>query len=281
MKKLITLLILFVGMVSSVSATDYVVAGVAAIANGHEWDNDASDNVMSEADTDHYYLVVRNCNLYAPTGEYENKYTWQVVKKGTWDDYKTGTYDLKVSENGTYTLIFIVTISTKNLEVIPVKNLTLSNNYGENNTWNCDNSSFYFSYSGGTKWTIDVNSSDVSKSWRFRIWTSGIKYWDGWHNIAASEEGQSISIASSSDAAYAENDTDNSWEVPFPSYAFDKYTISAEYDVINSKWVVSADAYISKTVNKAQKWATLGCDGAALDLSGLAAKSITAYPIYH
>ena len=277
MKKLITLLLVLTGMVSTANATDYVVAGVSAIANGHEWDNNAADNLMSRADDDHYYLVVHNCTLYRPTNEYANKYAWQVTEKGTWDGFKTSTYDLQISEDGTYSLIFIVKISTKELNVVPVKNLTLSNNYGSNNTWNGDNSSFYFTYSNGTKWTIDINSSDVTKSWRFRVWTSGILYWNGWHNIAATSEGEQLALGTSSNASYSANDTNNSWEVEYPSYSFNKYTISAEYDVINQNWVVSADAYISKTVVASNKYATLGCS-AALDLSGLPA-TVTAYPL--
>ena len=281
MKKLLLLLLVFTGMVSTASATDYVVAGVSAIANGKEWDNNASENVMTAADANHYYLVVHNCNLYAPTNEYPNKYTWQVVEKGTWDGFKTSTYDVTISEDGTYTLIFIVNISTGDLNVVPVKNLTLSNNYGSNNTWNTDNSSFYFSYVNGTKWAIDIDANDVSADWRFRIWTSGILSWDGWHNIAASSEGESLAIASNDDGDYAANDTDNSWEVKYPSYSFDKYTISIEYDVVNLKWVVSADAYISKTLPVSENGIYYGTFGseANVDFSGLSdltAQKITA-----
>lgn len=276
MKKLLLLCLVLFGGVMQMSATDYVVAGVSAIANGHEWDYNANDNIMTHKDGDWYYLVVENCVLYKPTNEYANEYNWQVVEKGTWEGFKTNVYGLKVSEDGTYTLIFRVNVKTKEQDVIPIKNLTLSNNYGNNNTWNTDNPSFHFTYSEGTKWTIDVNSNALSSSWRFRIWTSGIKNWDGWHNIAPSAEGSSLNLATNADASYAENNTDHCWEVGYPSYPFSKYTISAEYDVVAGKWVVRADAYISKTVVN-NDYATLGCS-VPLDITSLPT-GITAYTL--
>ena len=242
-KKLILLLLVVCGGVSA-NATDYVLAGVSDIANGEQWNNNASQNVLTMADANHYYLVVNNCNLNKDT-----KYSWQIVEKGTWN-IKARWDEYYVSESGKYTMIFIFNSSENTTTAIPVQNLTLSNNYGSNNTWNQDNSSFYFQYKEKTKWSIDIDASLVSSAWRFRVWTSGVKAGDGWHNIAANSEGQVLNIGESSNANYAPNDTNNSWEIAFPSYSFNKYTISIEYDVINYQWIVSADAFISPNLTK-------------------------------
>lgn len=252
MKKIFTLLLALAGVVSTASATEYVLAGSSAIANGQEWNNNADVNKMILADATHYYIVVQNCDLSTGT-----KYSWQIVEKGTWN-ITARWDDYYVSEDGTYTMIFIYN-TDGTTRVIPVKNLTLSNNYGSNNTWNVDNSSFYFTYSKGTTWTINVDAKDVSSAWRFRIWTSGISSTDTWHNIAADSEGEALAFATDDDAAYANNSTTNSWEVAYPSsYAFDHYTISVKYDVVNYKWIVRADACIAKTANGTNAGTKLG-----------------------
>lgn len=89
-----------------------------------------------------------------------------------------------------------------------------------------------------------------------------------------------IDIPGSSTSYYQAASTDWVWKVSVPSYDYEKIVFTAQYvNESGYKWKISADAYISKTVYKANKYATLGCDGAALDLSGLAAKNITAYPL--
>lgn len=275
MKKLILMLFLVVGGVMSAGATDYVLAGPSAIANGLEWNNSADVNKLQYVDDDIYYIVVDNCNLYTGTN-----YNWQIVEKGTWNKIAQWN-EFYVSESGVYTMIYIFKNKVGEISTtcIPVKNLTLSNNYTSTPSWNEDNSDFYFTHiAGTTKWTFEIDAADVSDSWRFRVWTSGIYTGDGWHNIAANAEGTSLNFATNSDAAYAANDTNNSWEVTYPDFPFEKYIISMDYDVLNYKWVVRADAYISKTVSGENQYATIGAP-VPLDLSVVAASGVTAYKL--
>ena len=51
-----------------------------------------------------------------------------------------------------------------------------------------------------------------------------------------------------------------------------------DYDVLNYKWVVRADAYISKTVSRDNQYATIGAP-VPLDLSVVAESGVTAYTL--
>lgn len=274
--------LVIVGGVMTANADDWVVVGPSDVVNGsNDWNTSIVANKMIKADDNHYYLVVQGCDL---TASDVNNYSFKIVpyrEDNSWESPQYpgsgvgDNYGFRISDNGTYTLIYTIDFSndSPSLKVVPVKDLTLSNNISEANaTWNTDNQSYHFSYVEGTTWSIDVNSANVSGDWEFRIWTNGILGWDGWHNIAASSQGESLAIGSTVDASYASDDTNNSWKVSYPSYSFKKYTISIEYDVINYKWIVSADAYISPLLSK--EYGTFSV-AAPLDFSK--ATGLTAY----
>ena len=285
MKKLVTLLILFVGMVSSVMATDYIVSGVAAITkNGHEWWWEDNANKLVETTTSGIYtLVVEGCALTEDTD-----YGFKVkVNENAWNDgttFPADPYVINVPYTGTYTLTYFVDIANEKIRVVasPMLRWSLGGDGSGNWDWLYDSGSF-FTKTGDFTWTFDVPYATFTSDFSFRIYS-------GVFQLSAFPNGQDKVLTYGGDvisSAYIQTKEDAtwSWKLIKPSYAFEKVRITATYDPFfdavdgNGQWDVKADAYISKTVNKAQKWATLGCDGAALDLSGLAAKSITAYPL--
>lgn len=72
--------------------------------------------------------------------------------------------------------------------------------------------------------------------------------------------------------------TYNNWKITLPSFDFEKIVITANYITEDGvyKWEVSADAYITKTVDGEKQYATLGC---SVPLEIIESNDVTAYPL--
>lgn len=120
MKKLITLLILFVGMVSSASAQKWVVAGSAELC-GSSWAPTDDANKMTSDDGTNYSITYYNI----VAGNYEFK-----VTNGTWDEaYPVGgsesNYKLTVSSLSKVTITFNSSTKTVNATQEPLSRKAL------------------------------------------------------------------------------------------------------------------------------------------------------------
>ena len=286
MKKIITLLILFVGMVSTVSATDYVIAGDKAITGTESWDNNNDALTMDEiGETGVYYLKIDNVS-------FPNKnvyYNCAPLIKGTWtrpfenaDEGREGgwIYGVQVdyAETGNlYTLYFYLDPTNKKFDILATPMLRSNAGGTERYDWTYDPSSD-FTQDDEYNWHFDIPYSDVQSTMQFHVFCKlNYRTFHTWNESGATE----ISLPSLVNGYFGTCDADNKhrWEFSKPSYLFEKIRISLTYSLNDYNFSMKVTPYVTKTVNKAQKWATLGCDGAALDLSGLAAKSITAYPL--
>ncbi len=285
-KYLLMMTLALLGGVTQVKATDYIVAGDATVVNGSDsWSNTKAENKMIEVNSNQFYLIVENCELVAGAN-----YAFKVVPNGSWSPtYPSGNYDFTVNKDGTYTIIYTFYYNADDdytVNVVPVLNLTLSNNYNGADIWDIYNSAAVFSHVAGTnKWTLDLPASATTTDyWYFRIFKDGLLTWnsnEGKNKIIPNTNDQELTIGGNADAnTWIGTDT-RSWKVPYLAYPYDHYTITAEYNIAEryaNNWKVSVNAYISKTVSGTYHYATLGAPTATpLDLSGLAAKGIVAY----
>ena len=251
------MLLVLVGGVMTVQAKDWVVVGNAAIINGTtEWNTSIVDNKLIQIDDTHFYLIIDGCTLTASSS---NNYSFKIAEykaDASWGERYPGNgegdnYTFRVSSDGDYTLIYTFETTNHSIGVIPVKKMTLSNNYNGANTWDSDNSSYYLTRVSNTaKWTIDLPSAEGASDWYFRIFNSGVLGWlgdEGKTKLQPSESDQLLTLGGQSDETELRSDT-KSWKIEYPSYDFDHFTITAEYNLVNRKWEVSADAYISKTL---------------------------------
>ena len=76
----------------------------------------------------------------------------------------------------------------------------------------------------------------------------------------------------------ASGESNKTWFVYVPSYDYEKIVLTASYIKVDGdyKWQVSADAYVTKTVNGEYQYATLGCP---VPLEIVEDNSVTAYPL--
>ena len=101
MKKLVTLLILFVGMVSSVSADGYTtfeVGGEAALTGS---ESDWEKITLTDKDGDGVYTYITTQSLVGGTA-YEYKY----ILDDNWDTANSGNRTFSVQATGSYKITF-------------------------------------------------------------------------------------------------------------------------------------------------------------------------------
>lgn len=280
MKKIITLLLALAGMVSTASA-DWYVTGDATIVNGAAWNGTSTaTNKMKLVSGTTYVLAVENKSITKNIDYYFK------ITDGT-NEYPSSAYDgsykINLTESATYTIVFYFDSSSHNIRVIvtPMLRWDLGNNGSGNWSWAYEESSM-FTKSGDCTWTYELSPAKFTKDTSFRIYSSLF-------GKSAYPSGQDLIVTYGDDvipsAYFNDGSTSWSWKLEKPNYTFEKVIITAVYkpfDTTNSadygQWDVSADCYISKTVENDNVYATLGCSD-ALDLSGLAAEGITAYPL--
>ena len=78
--------------------------------------------------------------------------------------------------------------------------------------------------------------------------------------IHPKENNALLDMGSSTTNYYQAESTQWVWKIQVPTYDFEKIVLTAEYGQINGyQWKISADAYITKTVSAENKYATFGC----------------------
>ena len=109
MKKLYTLIALFVLAVMSTHATTYTVAGVTAILNDgtSSWDPAATANDMTSSDGNIYTLTVKGKNLEA------KGYEWKIVEDHAWTKSypQSGNNTLTIKETAKYDITYTLNLS--------------------------------------------------------------------------------------------------------------------------------------------------------------------------
>ena len=287
MKKLITLLLVLTGAVCSANATDYYVLGASQITNGNAWTKvDATK--MSTTDNIHYYYVANNCELTAASSndDVTNVYNFQIQSTdGTWGEFR-GDWSIRVKDSGVYTIVILFDNSqgeNANKVLTPILVKTLSLNSTFDGVWNATSNTYSFSHSDGSlKWTLDIPSSSVTASeYWYSFFNDGNYYWNNWYyEIFPGTNETVVGLGNSTNGNYESqnNRSNRSFKLNQPSFTYNHLTFTLEYDVINYCWNVKTDAYISKEITAANQYATVGCS-VPLDLSGLAAEGVTAYPL--
>lgn len=270
MKKLLLLALVALGGVMNASATDYYVAGTKDNVNGDvEWSNTSDVNKMIAVDENHYYLVVESCELTK-----DETYKFKVTPYNDWGTtYPESNYEFSVDKAGTYTLIYTFDNSSKAVNVVPVLNMTLSNNYNGADIWDTYNANGKFSHEAGTyKWTLDLPAtSTTAGDWYFRIFKDGLLSWnstEGKNKIVPNDSNKELSLGGDADANAWIGSNTRSWKVAYPDFAYDHMTITAEYNIVSqyaNNWKISVDCYISKTISS-EGYATFG-SAAAVDFS--------------
>lgn len=251
MKKILTLLLLFVGMVSTASATDYIISGNRAILNGNHtsdyWWEDPDNTLIETTTSGIYTLVVENCHLIAGTD-----YGFKVkVYENAWNDNTTfpgNPYEISVPYDGNYTIIYFVDIANKNIRVIatPMLRNSLANNWDK-----VYQPEYNLTKNGDFTWTFELSGDDFTNDFSFRLFSAVF-------SKSAYPNGQDIAVSYGGDAvssAYfnTPSSTNWSWKLVKPSYDFDKVVITAVYNPFANNdfgtWEVSADAYVPVTMN--------------------------------
>ena len=95
---------------------------------------------------------------------------------------------------------------------------------------------------------------------RFRIYNFG-------NQLYPNTSGKKVVIAGSGVTEITNGSSDNYFSIDKPAYTYDHITVTAAYNTSTSKWTVSADAYIAKEVGT-NLVATFG-SGADVDFTGI------------
>ena len=156
MKKIITFFILLASAIGIQAQNTWVVAGVGALC-GEAWKGDAEINKMASEDGTTFTLVKTECKLKAGTA-----YQYKFVKNGTdWygnDETDPTTdapnYELKVEENGLYTVTFTFNTTTLLGNATAVK--TGDAVFGTD-TWTLAGVTALF----GTSWNTEDTNNDM------------------------------------------------------------------------------------------------------------------------
>lgn len=104
---------------SAVVEKHYLVAGVATVANGKNWDEKATENLMTTADGGlTYTLTIENVELFKG-----NSYEYKIVEQGTWQTYypEKDNASFSVEETAIYTIQYVYTVATSTCEVKTTK----------------------------------------------------------------------------------------------------------------------------------------------------------------
>lgn len=291
MKKLITLLLVLTGMISTASATDYIVSGNSALTkNNHEWWYEDNDNKLQETSSGSgiYYLTVKNCYL---TGQTKEKFKIKTNENNFAHSWPTSDYWITVAATGNYDITYIFVESNGYVRAIVAPQLKWTK--GENkdggnwNDWHSPNEQFT---NDGLTWYKDIPASKLSTpeevvNYRIMLPSGSVsreststssgndKFWQ----IFPTSDATSIAFGTSTTTYnYQDTYTTYSWSLTAPSYDFEKIRIWLTYDPTDDDWEIGADAYITKTVSGTNKYATLGC---SVPLEIVEANDVTAYPL--
>ena len=307
MKKLITLLILFVGMVSTASAAKLYVCLKAetyffpndnARIMAHLWGATGADVKMTKelkygeiwysvelSGNTNVCIVRQNPNygtdtsidftngVWAKTGDITGLSTTEDTYGELWYDSSKKTYGVeKGISNRPKTqwdglacrnTIDEWTVASTNMETSDYNTFTRTFTKAEVSDASLKaGDKFYFHFKHTRNILFDVDGN-------FR---------NGWKEIHASSDTE-MSYGNSTETVSQENtESGSSWYVTIPSYDYEKIVFTAKYYNDNGtyKWKISADAYVTKTVNGNYQYATLGCP---VPLEIVEANSVSAYPL--
>ena len=283
MKKLITLLILFVGMVSSASAIDYYVSGDhRVLPSSSDWGIREENKMHATSVENVYALVVPSKDVTQGT-DYLFKFVEKNGETETWYGYDGGgNTTLTFDASATYTIVFYYDASQHKGRFIatPMLRWDLGDSGNGNWSWNYEAASLFTNVDDFT-WTYEILPSKFTKDTSFRLYSAAWNksaYPSG-TNVVPSYGGES------SNSAYFNyvSSTDWCWRISKPTYTFEKVVLTATYKPFDStngadfgQWEVKADAYVTKTVRGDYKYATLGCP---VPLDIVEANSVSAYPL--
>ena len=297
MKKLITLLILFVGMVSTVSATKRVWVNLTQ--TNSEWTKDGAKTAIHYAPMSWethtlmtekycygekwcYYDVADNVNTIVfkrCSNDGTAYWNWQSVDI-SWNN--TDDLYLKLTSGDQ---IGYTTLSTPEWNYIIMRNNYIS---GESGAWsnvenNTNKDGDVFSYEL-TKAQIDSKSYLKSQGLRFRFHHGdkvklddyGTDKGDDKYPEIAPKVGGGVAAPFDTDITeyYQDVNSGNYWQVTLPNFDYEKLVFVADYS--SRSWVIRVYAYITKTITDGYKYATLGC---SVPLEIVEANGVSAYPL--
>lgn len=309
MKKLITLFLVLTGMVCSASAAKLYIR----LNPEHTWWTNVHVHEWEAANTSNSTTWGQETGNTADVVYMYGKkwYVWTMTNnrdRAKVTRHWGGTYDNQTVEISVESDTYIEIQNTKtdanwnvSTESAPSwSHLTFRQNIvnykgNDGDTWTANDDNFSSHPDGDTftfvltKSQID-GSSNKGEGIRFRLHNGDyVNYDDAGTAVNAypqiypnstedSSNGKLLSIAGST-TGYYQNTTSTSWywQVDIPAYDYEKIVITAKY-VYDSgyKWQITADAYVTKTVNGTYEYATLACP---VPLSIVDASSVVAYPL--
>lgn len=262
MKKIITLILLLMGMVCTVNA-DWYVSGDHNVTNcsSEDW-GEHSENMMTNiSGTNIYVLVVENKSITAWSGGNKNNYPVKFTNGTEWYGDNGNNIELNFQGDGTYTIVYYFDAVNHTYRFIstPMLRWGLGNSGSGNWNWGYEASSM-FTKKGDYSWTYELTPTTFTDDTSFRLYSS---LWD--KQAYPTSVNLSLPYGSSCPSSKFEYTTsDNCWRITKPTYTYEKVVITATYkpfDTTNSadwgQWDISADAYISKTITAAG-YATFG-----------------------
>ncbi len=316
MKKLLLLLLVFTGMVSTASATKRIWLNLTE--TNSDWTKDNSVTCIHYAGMDWnthtpmttiymygkkwcYYDVDDNISLVVLKrcgGSPLTYWDWQSA-----DISWSGTADLYVKLTGADSKIAATTLSapTWNNVVFRQNIIDWQGNNGitwsdvdMHNTSHPDGDTFIFELS---KAQINA-SSNKDQGIRFRLYNKDYVNFDDAGNAVNGNPqiyptattlddgeghtyGAQLNIANNTSTYYQNTTTTNwYWQINIPSYDYEKIVITAKYvNESGYKWKVSADAYISKTLLVSEGETYYGTFGSEADVDFTNVTDLTAQKI--
>lgn len=271
MRKFTLLILAVMAGMGTASATDYIVAGDQVIANGKNWSNSDATNKMTETSISGvYYLKVSGAKMIANT-----EYGFKIVESGKWTNENctqfasesAGNYEIKVTYNSddtAYDIHYFLNTNTKKCDVFatPMLRSNFLNNGSGNWNWAYD-ASADFVQDDTFNWHYDIAASAIS---------ADINYFSVFTKLNSREfyptTSTEISWANDYAGEFAYSRSNKSWSFSKPSFDYEKIRFSLEYNPTTGTFIVTPNAFISKTVSGENEYATLGAP-VALDLSNL------------
>lgn len=299
MKKLITLLLVLTGMVTTASATTlhigmekaHSTSGVYVFRNGgsnpDDW-NSMGDAQKATLEGDLYgrrwYSIDMNGNNQAQV-RFDDWYSQSVEITGISGDdyyiYVSTTVNRTYEQDGTRTVYNAGQLSSKGWDTMKFSN-DVDGKWDDsaNECTKVDDNTFTYTLTKaqiGNKATI---------YFRFKLangvfFVNNSNWSDHYFRIGATSANTSIGFASPISQTNYSTDKEYNWVLTVPTYDFEKIVFKivdtsngATFDGTN--WTVSADAYITKTVSGTNKYATFGC---SVPLEIIEYDDVTAYPL--
>jgi hypothetical protein len=246
MKKLITLLLVLTGMVSTASA-DWYVAGDAACTNSTvSWTVEEA-NKMEDDGSGMYKLVVQGKSLIGSSNAYEFKITDGNGNWYGWTDYKGDEVNAYFTPHitGTYNITYYFDPSSHDVWE-PSAFLTDGPDiYLLNNKSWVQSNDYKFTNTNG-KYTLDVDVSDISSDFYFRFAVDG---WD--KNCGPNTDNEEISGGTMNGYHIVLTDGsfygDKNFKMPIADKPLGKVRLTLEF--VNRHLVVDVQSYEKVTTN--------------------------------